>query len=127
VRTSIELYEKACAHDREGREAEAAPLYEEALAVGLGDPERPRALLGLGSTYRNLGRYDDAVRTLEAAVAEYPERAELGLFLALALRSAGREPQAFRLLGELVVANAELHGYERAASLYLSEVQDVAK
>ena len=127
MKTPIELFEEACAHDREGREAEAAPLYEEALAVGLGDPERPRALLGLGSTYRNLGRHDEAVRTLQTAVAEYPDRAELGLFLALALRSAGREPQAFRLLGELVVAHAELHGYERAASLYLGEVQEAVK
>ena len=40
---------------------------------------------------------------LEAAVAEYPERAELRLFLALALRSGGREPEAFRMLGQLVV------------------------
>ena len=122
MRAAIKLFEEACAHDREGREAAAAPLYEEALALGLGDPERPRALLGLGSTYRNLGRYDDAVRTLEAAVAAYPDLAELRLFLALALRSAGREPEAFRLLGELVVAHANLHGYERAATLYLAEV-----
>ena len=77
----VALFEEACAHDREGREAEAVPCYEEALRLGLGDPERARALLGLGSTYRNLGRHDDAVRVLEAAVAEYPGRAELRLFL----------------------------------------------
>jgi hypothetical protein len=45
-----ELFERACAHDRAGREDEAAPCYERALELGLGERERPRALLGLGST-----------------------------------------------------------------------------
>ena len=118
------LFEQACAHDREGREAEAAPCYEEALALGLGEVERPRALLGLGSTYRNLGRHGDAISLLESAVGEYPDRAELRLFLALALRSGGREQDAFRLLGELVVSRIELHGYERAAAYYLDHLDE---
>ncbi len=122
MRTAVELFEEACAHDREGREAEAVPCYEEALALGLGDAERPRALLGLGSTYRNLGRSDDAIRVLEEAVAEYPDLAELRLFLALALRSGGREPEAFRLLGRLAAEAADLHGYDRAAAYYLDNL-----
>ena len=121
---ALALFEEACGHDREGREAEAAPCYEEALALGLGGHERPRALLGLGSTYRNLGRHDEAIRVLEEAVAEYPDRAELRLFLALALRSAGRERDAFRQLGELVVDRVELHGYERAATYYLDNLDE---
>ena len=121
---ALALFEAACAHDREGREAEAAPCYEEALALGLGAAERPRALLGLGSTYRNLGRHDDAIRLLETGVAEYPDRSELRLFLALALRSGGRERDAFRQLGELVGARVELHGYERAAAYYLGHLDE---
>lgn len=120
--TALELYALACEHDREGREAAAVPCYEQALELGLAEPERPRALLGLGSTYRNVGRHADAIRLLESATAEYPDRAELRLFLALALRSGGRERDAFRLLGELVVAEAELHGYERAAAYYLDHL-----
>lgn len=121
---ALELFERACAHDRAGREDEAAPCYERALALGLGEPERPQALLGLGSTYRNLGRHGNAIGVLEAAVAEYPGRDELRLFLALALRSGGRERDAFRLLGELVVDRAELHGYERAARYYLGHLDE---
>lgn len=119
-----ELFERACAHDRAGREDEAAPCYERALELGLGERERPRALLGLGSTYRNLGRHADAIGVLEAAVAEYPDRDELRLFLALALRSGGRERDAFRLLGGLVVDRAALHGYERAAAYYLDHLDE---
>lgn len=121
---ALALFEEACAHDREGREAEAAPCYEEALAIGLGERERRRALLGLGSTYRNLGRHDDAIRVLEGAVTEYPDRAELRVFLALALRSGGREAEAFVLLGRLVVDEADLHGYDRAASYYLDHLDE---
>ena len=119
-----ELYERACAHDRAGREDEAVPCYERALALGLAGSERPRALLGLGSSYRNLGRHADAIGVLETAVAEYPDRDELRLFLALALRSGGRERDAFRLLGALVVDRAELHGYERVARYYLDQVEE---
>jgi tetratricopeptide (TPR) repeat protein len=123
--TALELFDEACAHDPEGREAEAVPCYEEALALGLGEPERPRALLGLGSTYRNLARHDDAIRVLERAVSEYPDRAELRFFLALALRSGGREPEAFDLLGRLVVEAADLHGYDGAARYYLDHLDEM--
>lgn len=119
---ALERFEEACAHDRAGREADAVTCYEEALALGLDEAERPRALLGLGSTYRNLDRHEDAIDVLETAVAEYPDRADLRLFLALALRSGGYEPEGFRLLGELVVAHADLHGYARAASYYLAHL-----
>ena len=47
-------YDEACAHDRAGREEEAIPCYEEALTLGLEDPLRQQALLGLGSSYRNV-------------------------------------------------------------------------
>jgi hypothetical protein len=57
-------------------------------------------------------------------VAEYSDRAELRLFLALALRSGGREQNAFRLLGRLVLDEADLHGYDRAARYYLDHLDD---
>ena len=59
-------YQTAWAHDVLGLESEAIPFYERALALGLHGEERAGALLGLGSTYRTLGRYDDAERTLRA-------------------------------------------------------------
>ena len=50
-------YDEACAFDRSGREAEAIPCYEEALELGLPDGLRRQALLGLGSSYRNVLRH----------------------------------------------------------------------
>ena len=115
-------FEAACAHDREGREAEAIPHYERALGLGLPDTERRRALVGLGSSLRNVDRAADAVRVLRGGLEEFPGDAALTFFCALALRSAGDERDAFLTLGRLAVEAADLGGYERAATLYLDEL-----
>jgi tetratricopeptide (TPR) repeat protein len=115
-------YDEACAHDRAGREAEAIPCYEEALSLGLPDPLRRQALVGLGSSYRNELRHRDAIALLESATVEYPEDAALRVFLALALWSGGREREAFAAMGHLAVERADLDGYERAAAFYLDHL-----
>lgn len=120
--TARDRFEEACAHDRAGREREAIPLYRTALEAGLGDPLRPQALLGLGSSLRNVRAHDDAVAVLAAAVDEYPSHNALRLFHALALRSAGREREAFRALGRLALDELDLEGYDRAAAFYLDHL-----
>lgn len=115
-------FEEACAHDRAGREEAAIPCYREALAGGLADPLRPQALLGLGSSLRNVRRHSEAVEVLEGACAEYPAHAGLRMFHALALRSAGREREAFQALGRLVVDELDLQGHDRAAGFYLEHL-----
>lgn len=119
---AVVQFERACAHDRAGREEEAIPCYEQALEAGLRDPMRAQALLGLGSSLRNVGRHNEAVHVLARATEEYPASAALPLFHALALRSAGREREAFALLGSLVVEHADLDGYARAATFYLEHL-----
>jgi tetratricopeptide (TPR) repeat protein len=114
--------EEAFAHDRAGREADAIPCYERALDLGLPDGLRQQALLGLGSSLRNVRRHRDAVSVLEGAVAEYPEHGGLRFFLALARWSAGEEREAMRVMGGLALDEADLRGYRRAAALYLDEL-----
>ena len=114
--------EEAFAHDRAGREAEAIPCYERALELGLPDQLRQQALLGLGSSLRNVRRHREAVRVLGDAVAEYPDHGGLRFFLALARWSAGEERDAMRAMGALALDEADLRGYRRAAELYLSEL-----
>ena len=116
-------FDEACDHDRAGREEEAIPCYVEALELGLGDPWRQQALLGLGSSYRNVLRHAEAISVLTEANAEYPDDAALRVFLALALWSGGRERDAFELLGKVVVDTADLHGYGRAAAYYFDHIE----
>ena len=115
-------YDEACDHDRAGREAEAIPCYEEALSLGLTDPQRRRALVGLGSSYRNVLRHADAISTLSGAADEYPDDPALKVFLALALWSGGQEREAFATIGTVAVEAADLDGYERAARFYLEHL-----
>ena len=115
-------YDEACAHDRAGREEEAIPCYEEALELGLPDPLRQQALLGLGSSYRNVLRHADAIALLRGAVDEYPDDHALAVFLSLALWSGGREREAMQALGRVTLESADLRGYGRAAAVYLDQL-----
>jgi cyanophycin synthetase len=109
-------------HDRAGREAEAIPEYEDALRLGLPEATAQRALLGLGSSLRNVGRFDDAVRVLEEACGRFPDDAALRAFRALALSSAGRCEEALGDTLLLVAERVDLAGYERALREYAGEL-----
>lgn len=54
------VYEQASARDYAGLEGDAEPLYRRALDAGLDEERRPRAVIQLASTLRNLGRADEA-------------------------------------------------------------------
>jgi tetratricopeptide (TPR) repeat protein len=122
---ALAAYELACACDRDGLEADAIPRYEEALRLGLAEEHLPAALLGLGSSLRNVGRAEEAVAVLTEACERFPQDAALVLFRALALTSAGRCEQA---LGETVrlaaarIDAAEVRRYRRALDEYADEL-----
>jgi tetratricopeptide (TPR) repeat protein len=101
------VYEHASALDFAGREAEAAPLYEQSLALGLDGEEERRALVQYGSTLRNLGRLDDSVRVLEEARRRFPQDLALPAFLALTLADADRGREAVADLLDLLVDHAD--------------------
>ncbi len=119
-------YQTAWAHDVLGLEAEAVPYYERALASGeLPDGNRCEALLGLGSTYRVLGRHEDAERTLRQGVAEFPAHGALRAFLSMALFNTGRHEESVRLLLDLLAATSEdpsVRRYRRAIEFYAKDL-----
>ncbi len=119
--TVEEIIAQAMAHDKEGREREAATYYDKAYAMGVPEPIRKRFLVGYGSTLRNVGRADDAVGVLSQAVIDYPDYPALRAFLSLALLDAGHPKAAVAaMLGvALDVAKDGVYaGYERALSEY---------
>ncbi|MEU5716433.1 tetratricopeptide repeat protein [Streptomyces sp. NPDC020403] len=101
-------YQTAWVHDVLGLEAEAVPYYERSLqGDGLGDEDRRGALLGLGSTYRVLGRFGQAVETLRRGVAEFPDDGALRAFLSMALFNTGEHHEAMQLLLRLLAATSD--------------------
>jgi len=117
-------YEEACALDRKGREREAAPRYELAIARGLTPGERRGALLGLGSTYRCLGSYGKAVAALRRGQRQFPQAREFDVFLAMALYHVGRHGEAMKLLLRVVADTSSdpgVRSYRRAITFYANQ------
>ncbi|MFI5803629.1 tetratricopeptide repeat protein [Streptomyces sp. NPDC051561] len=106
-------YQTAWAHDRLGLEAEAAPFYEVCLKGDLGREDRLGAFIGLGSTYRILGRYEEAVATLRSGLAEFPADGALRTFLAMALYNVAESHEAMQLLLGLLAESSEDPGVRR--------------
>jgi tetratricopeptide (TPR) repeat protein len=91
-------FQTAVVHDNLGLERESIPFYVQALAQGLSGPDLERALLGLGSTYRGLGDYQQAEETLRRGVSEFPHNRALQVFLAMALYNTQQYQEAIELL-----------------------------
>ena len=115
-----EELERAMAYDRDGYEAEAIPHYEQAIAAGLPDDMLAKAMLGLGSSLRNVDRNDESVRVLEDAVRRFPDHQALPVFLAFSLWTAGRRAEAFALLARRL---GDGSGYERAIGEYADQIE----
>jgi tetratricopeptide (TPR) repeat protein len=119
--TVEEIIAQAMAHDKEGREREAARYYDQAYQMGVPEPIRKRFLVGYGSTLRNVGRADDAVGVLSQAVVDYPDYPALRAFLSLALLDAGHPKAAVAAMLGVALDTAKdgvFEGYERALSEY---------
>lgn len=122
------LYELASTHDNLGLERQAVPYYVRSLELGLGEPDRAEALLGLGSTYRTLGEYEQAEKILRAAAAEYPQHRELHVFLAMALHNLGKHAEAMELLLKEIADHSShigVQSYQRAIAFYADRLDEV--
>lgn len=91
-------YQYAWSFDILGKEAKAAPHYEQAIQLGLSGKDLEGAYLGLGSTYRTLGQYDQAIQTFTNGLKSFPDNKALHTFLAMALYNTNRHAEAMELL-----------------------------
>jgi tetratricopeptide (TPR) repeat protein len=115
----------AWVHDSMGLEEEAAEHYEAAIAGDLTDEELRGALLGLGSTYRTLGRDEESERTLREGIVRYPDFLALRAFHAMTLYNLGRHREAVEQLVKLLLdasSDASIQRYRRALSAYAEDL-----
>ncbi|EPH44271.1 tetratricopeptide repeat protein [Streptomyces aurantiacus] len=121
-------YQTAWVHDTLGLEAEALPHYQRAIQLpGLSDDDRRGALLGLGSTYRVLSRYEEAVTALREASEEYPDDGALKTFLAMALYNTGHARDAMGVLLRLLAATSrdpDIASYRPAIEYYAKDLDE---
>ena len=119
-------YQAACVHDFLGREAQAVPFYLAAMSGELSIEHLRSAHLGLGSTYRALGQYAEAERTLREGLARFPDAAELTVFLAMALHNLGQSKQAVELLLTVLAqssSDAHIQDYREAILFYAQNIE----
>ena len=118
-------YEAACLHDRLGREKEAIPFYQRAIALGLPEADLRDALLGLGSTFRCLGDTENALRVFAEAREAFPDAREFVVFGAMALHNAGKAKQGIQELLKVIAETCEddnVAKYRRAIELYAEDL-----
>jgi tetratricopeptide (TPR) repeat protein len=115
----------AWVHDSMGLEEEAVGHYEAAIAGGLTEEELRGALLGLGSTYRTLGRDEESDRTFRRSIERFPDFAALRAFHALTLYNLGRPREAVQQLLEVLLETASdrsIERYRRALTAYAADL-----
>lgn len=118
-------YQVAWTCDVLGKEAEALPYYEKAVALGLSENELSGALLGLGSTLRCLGHCDRAIEVLRSALVQFPDNREFEVFLAMALHGAGQNTEAMKLLLTTIADTSDDPGlttYQRAIRFHAGKL-----
>ncbi|MFJ7752975.1 tetratricopeptide repeat protein [Peribacillus muralis] len=114
-------YQCAWSLDILGLEAEAVSHYEAAIELGLPDEEAKGAYLGLGSTYRTLGKYAQAKRTLEAGLEKFPDDKALSVFRAMVFYNLGQHNQAMESLLKIIAETSndrDIQSYAKAIEFY---------
>jgi tetratricopeptide (TPR) repeat protein len=128
------MYQTAIVHDNLGLEREAIPFYVKALEERLSGLDtatrlmkQERAFLGLGSTYRGLGEYQNAVETLRRGLQEFPHSRALQVFLSLALYNTQQYREAMELaLINLVETTSDetLQYYKRGLAFFATHLDE---
>lgn len=123
-------YQVAWSFDVLGLEAEAVPFYEKSIALGLEGEDLEGAFLGLGSTYRTLGKYEKSAETLVKGIEQFPENHAIKSFYAMTLYNLGRHQEAMEiLLKSLATTSGDkyIQQYKRAIEFYADKLDEVWK
>ncbi|SDN59810.1 tetratricopeptide repeat protein [Bacillus sp. OK048] len=119
-------FELANAYDFTGQENKAISLYEDSISIGLDAEYEAYALLQLGSSLRNVGRIDDAIRILSDAEQRYPEFPSISMFLGIAMHDKNRNAEALRKNLNVMlrhVKTSDIERYRMALENYIKDIK----
>jgi tetratricopeptide (TPR) repeat protein len=119
-------YHCAWVCDLRGQERAAVSFYERAIRRGLVGEDLRGALLGLGSTYRCLGKYRNAAVVLHRGLRTFPEAREFTVFFALVQYNRGHHASAMDMLLRTLAETTRDSGLRRyqQALLYYADKLD---
>ncbi|WP_017187073.1 tetratricopeptide repeat protein [Alkalibacillus haloalkaliphilus] len=121
-------YQCAWSCDILGEEAKAVPFYEKAIQLGLPSEDLQEAFLGLGSTYRTLGEYEQSKSTFEKGMELFPNSKALHTFYAMTLYNLNEHSKAMELLLKCLIDTTndqEILSYKKAIDFYSNQLDEV--
>jgi tetratricopeptide (TPR) repeat protein len=123
----VVYFQIAWTHDALGKETDAVPAYEKAISLGLSGADLEGAYVGLGSTYRCVGDYQNSKRIFELGMSAFPNNGALKAFYAMTLHNLKNHDQAMEvLLKELIRSSSdpETQAYQRAMLFYSDKLNE---
>ncbi len=124
------LYHVAWSFDCLEKESEAIVYYEKAIRNGLGGTDLAEAYLGLGSTYRAIGKYDVAEEIIQKARRQFPNNLALDVFYAMVLYNLNRHSESMEILLRTVAESSSdesVIAYKKAITFYADKLDKVWK
>ncbi|MEC1180285.1 tetratricopeptide repeat protein [Metasolibacillus meyeri] len=120
-------YQCAWSFDVLGEEAKAVSHYEKAIQGDLNDEDMANAYLGLGSTFRTLGKYEQSQEILCKAIQLFPKNQALQVFYAMTLYNLNDHQTAMELLLNCISnSSTDVHvqKYKRAIQFYADKLDE---
>ena len=114
-------YQMAWCLDNLGLEHEAINYYHKAINNNLDLIYLKDAYIGLGSTYRSIGKYKEAEHILNEGLTKFDDSPVLKIFLAITHYNMNNNQKSVSLLIDTLltnVENTEIHEYKNALKFY---------
>lgn len=122
------LYKVASLYDVLGLEQQAIPFYLAAIKYHLGGQDLRDAYLGLGSTYRALGRYQESLETFDEGLRQFPDANDIRMFRTMTLYNLGHAKHAVSQLLLLMTENCtsqEISRYKKVVAHYCDDLDRI--
>ncbi|AYV70887.1 tetratricopeptide repeat protein [Bacillus sp. PK3-056] len=127
---AIYNYQYAWSFDILEEEEKAVPYYENAIKIGLPSKDMEGAILGLGSTYRALGEYENSKDVFLKGMELFPDNHAIQVFYSMTLYNLKEHSKAMELILKCLINttnDTELLSYKRAINFYSDKLDETWK
>lgn len=120
-------YQCAWSFDVMGEESKAVPYYEKAIELGLSGKDLEGAIIGLGSTYRTLGQYENSHGIFIKGLELFPDNQAIKVFFSMTLYNLQKHSSAMEILLNSLVdtsADQDIQRYKKAITFYADKLDE---
>jgi tetratricopeptide (TPR) repeat protein len=121
-------YQCAWSFDILGEESKAVPFYEKSIKQGLSGKDLEGAILGLGSTYRTLGKYEKSEKVFLKGIELFPTNRAVQVFYSMTLYNLSEHKKAMEFLLKCLIdttTDSEILSYKEAINFYADKLDEM--